>query len=96
MILIPFDGSPPREPNFTYEDGTIVQYACSVTYKGQFYVFGGPTEVKRQFSVIEDCSIKRKGSLPFDMTDATCQNYSLPSDIILLCFSKQNKDKCKQ
>ena len=96
-ILIPFNGSPAREPKFTFEDGTLVWMSCTVTYKGQFYVIGGQTAARRQLSVIENCSLKQKSTLGFDSTDATCENYSLAqSDIVLICFSKQDKDKCKQ
>ena len=46
-----------------------------VTFKNEFYIFGGRTE-DRQVSKLESCSVKKLFDLPFDFQFGACGTYS--------------------
>ena len=46
-----------------------------VTFKNEFYLFGGRTE-DRQVSKLESCSVKKLFDLPFDFQFGACGTYS--------------------
>ena len=55
-----------KKIGFKFGSGTQVDYSCSLVWRGKMYVFGG-WEHRRQISVVDQCQLKRKGELPFDM-----------------------------
>ena len=96
---------------FTFEAETEVLGSCSANYMGHMYVFGGSKETK-QISVskrwwvqssryfilqeIDGCSLKRLGSLDFDMETGTCGVFNLEgvNDELILCFSGASDKLC--
>ena len=46
-----------------------------VTFKNEFYLFGGRTE-DRQVSKLESCTVKKLFDLPFDFQFGACGTYS--------------------
>ena len=57
--------------DFDYSDRTEVYYSCSITYRGEFYVFGGEG-YQRQISKLEGCLFQRVGVLSFDFAFGAC------------------------
>ena len=86
--------------DFDFEFGRLTQVAgsCSVTYRGDFYVFGGyPFPLTRQISKVSDsklkgCSLKRIGSLDFDFYSGGCA--AVNEEAIYLCFDWDDRNRC--
>ena len=73
--------------DFAFEDKTEVAESCSITYRGDHYVFGGTYEMK-QISKITDCSLKRVGTLSFQFYFGGCAAVNEAS--VYLCFGNSN------
>ena len=72
-----------KEIEFTFESGTEVEYSCSIVWQGKMFVFGG-YNYRRQISVVDQCRLKKKGVLPFDMITGACaQNENRE---VFICF----------
>ena len=69
-------------PGFTIADDVEVDGSCAVTYKDQFFVYGGQTH-KRQIAKVTNKSLINVGSLPFDFRKGGC---SSTTNKIILCF----------
>ena len=69
-------------PGFTIADDAEVSYSCAVTYKDQFFVYGG-WDHKRQIAKVTNKSLRNVGSLPFDFCNGGC---SSTTSKIVLCF----------
>ena len=67
---------------FTIADDVEVFGSCAVTYKDQFFVYGG-YDRKRQIAKVTNKSLRNVGSLPFDFREGGC---SSTTDKIFLCF----------
>ena len=65
--------------------------SCSVTWKNQFYIFGGATE-KRQISRLVAHKLTRIGALSFDFLGGACTQ--MDSSLIFLCFSAYQGKQC--
>ena len=74
---------------FSLGQDTEVFYSCSLTWRGQFFIFGGDKE-KSQISTINGCRLERVGSLAFDQTYGGCANVNDQS--IYLCFNSAPAD----
>ena len=69
---------------FEFEDRTYVYESCGVQFKGNFYIYGGyKNEKTYQISKVEDCTLKRIGSLPFSHMNGACP---ATHDQLFLCF----------
>jgi len=79
---------------FVYGDKTDVYESCSVTYQNRFYIFGGHYE-KRQISMINGCKLERTGDLNFDFYYGSCGAFSMPEEVVLLCFPATSSDRTK-
>ena len=79
--------------DFDFEFGhkTEVDFGCSVTYRGDFYVFGG-SDLDRQISKLEGCSLKRIGDLDFDFQVGGCA--AVNEESIYLCFRRYDYKRC--
>ena len=79
---------------FSLGQNTEVYYSCSLTWHGQFFVFGG-NEEKSQISIINGCRLERVGSLDFDQSYGGCANVNDQS--VYLCFNRATADnkKCR-
>ena len=73
--------------DFEFGQQTEVDWSCSVTYRGDFYVFGGRW-FERQISKLEGCSLTRIGSLDFDFEFGGCAS-------VLLSFAFHLPDNCE-
>ena len=77
-----------------------VFFSCSIIFNGEFHVFGGFSKPK-QISVIENCSLKRKGTLLFDFKLGSCSamlsaESALTEESVYLCFGSDFKDTCQE
>ena len=83
-----------KDFNFSFGKDTEVSFSCSVTWRGQFFVFGGEAN-RRQISILNDCQLERIGSLSFDHYYGGCGN--VDDEEIYLCFNIDSADnkKCR-
>ena len=81
--------------DFVYEDETEVSGSCSAILNGEMFVFGGWDE-KRQISKVENCTLKRIGTLPMDFRSGACNTYQGRKGEwhVLLCFGIDDKTGC--
>ena len=63
--------------------------SCSLSFKGQTYVYGGYNEMT-QLSIVDGCSLKRIADLPFSFNVGACT--STP-DEVFLCFEYESDYK---
>lgn len=76
---------------FDFGDETQISESCSVTYRGNFFVFGGQRE-DRQISQLIGCSLERVGSLSFDFFVGACT--VVKEESIYLCFDYYDAKQC--
>ena len=69
-------------PGFTIDYDVEVYKSCAVTYKDQFFVYGGQHH-RRQIAIVANKSLINVGSLPFDFRSGGC---SSTTNKIILCF----------
>ena len=92
-ILTNANGRVDRNFFFLYGEKTEVFQSCGLTWRNQFYLFGGTNE-KRQVSKLSSCKLERVGELDFDLDKGGCAN--LNDEKIYLCFGlEQNTKKCR-
>ena len=89
-MLINSAGEQQKLRCFERYDDTDANYACSVTWQNQFYIFGGK-DVKRQISRLSDYRLERIGVLSFDHHMGSCSVMS--NQFIFLCFGDSNNYK---
>ena len=70
--------------DFVFEPETEAEDSCSIIWQNQMYVFGGWT-YQRQISLVDQCHLKRVGSLPFLLARGACTNFR--NEEIFLCFN---------
>ena len=87
-LLTDLNGNFDRNISFEIESGVIVEASCGVQYKGDFYIYGGTfrTSDSRQIAKVIDCSLKRIGTLPFELYVGAC---AATSEQVFLCFDLQ-------
>ena len=81
-IMTDLNGKEMSCPGFTIADDVDVAASCAVTYKDQFFVYGGYTH-KRQIAKVTNKSLINIGYLPFDFFQGGC---SSTANKIILCF----------
>ena len=80
--------------NFEFGENTSIYQSCSMTYRNEFYVFGGETYYggdRRQISKLSGCGLERIGTLDFDHYRGACTGVS--DTTIYLCFSNASSDR---
>ena len=70
--------------DFEYLEDTQVHGSCSLTWRGEFYVFGGIT-MSKQISKLVGCSLNRVGEMKSWLLNGACA--SVADQEIYLCFS---------
>ena len=75
---------------FVFGDGTEVEDSCAATLNGEMFVFGGANE-KKQISKVENCALRRIGTLPMEFSDGACNTYQ---SHVLLCFADSDQTGC--
>ena len=87
-IITDLDGNV-NEISFSIQDGVEVQSSCSITFRGQFFIYGGQNR-KNQVARVEDCSLKDTGfKLPFEMDAGGCTVTT--RDQVYLCFGEADQ-----
>ena len=83
----------PGDFMFAFGDNTEAYWSCSITWQGDFYIFGGNKE-KRQVSKMaaSGCKLERIGDLDFDFNDGGCGNVN--DEHVFLCFNSGQDKKC--
>ena len=76
-----------KEIGFNFEDNTEVFGSCSIVWLGQIFILGG-SSFKRQISVVDECKLKFKGELEFDMYYGACAQRD--NQEVLICFENGN------
>ena len=85
--------------HFQYMEGTGNHDSCSTLFKGQMMVFGGSSVSHLdQISVIEDCALRRVGTLPMAFGIGGCNVFEIDAGLeeVLLCFGSAGKGACKR
>ena len=84
-----------RNINFDFAENTEVAYSCGLTFRNQYFVFGGGSIGSSQISQVIDCQLKRIGQLSFDFEEGGCAN--VRNNRIYLCFNDAPSDhrKCR-
>ena len=81
---------------FNYGLDTDAYNSCGLTFRNQFYMYGGRTdrETERQISQIMSCELKRIRDLPFDFVLGACT--SVANQKLILCFDENDSKQCYQ
>ena len=61
------------EQRFDYETGTQVYGSCAITFKNEYFIFGGNSEYN-QLAKIVDCKLQKIGKLIFNHYNGGCAN----------------------
>ena len=72
-IIVGLDQSSNSALDFEFESETEAFGSCSVKFENEMLIFGGRNE-PRQISRIDDCRVKRIGTLEFDFFYGACAN----------------------
>ena len=88
---------------------TSVFRSCSASINGEFYVFGGEDDNRRQvllscayavyqvlfqISKINGCSLDRIGQLPHEFVYGSCGTYKFPEERVMFCFQRSMESAC--
>ena len=73
-----------KQISFDKGENTEVYQSCGLTWKNQFYIFGGYWHKKTQISTITNCELRNIGRLPFDFAYGACTNVA--DKKFYLCF----------
>ena len=74
---------------FMFDKSTEVFFSCSLTWRGEFIIFGGDDETK-QVAKLNKCKLERIGTLDFEHKRGACANAN--DDSIYLCFNTAYDD----
>ena len=82
--------------DFEYGSNTEAYHSCSLTWRGDFFIFGGIDE-KTQISKLSGCKLERISSLAFHHKQGACSNVN--DEWIYLCFNTDDSadyKKCRR
>ena len=80
---------------FRFGESTSVYYSCSMTFRNEFYVFGGFSgDDSRQISKLVGCHLRRIGTLAFDHRLGACTIVN--DEKVYLCFSSGSSNDYKK
>ena len=89
-------GREDRNFYFMLEDDIEINHSCPITWRNEFYLFGG-WDLTKQILKVDQCTVKKIGSLPFNHMFASCANVN--DKAINLCFNAYNAEgdykKCR-
>ena len=76
--------------DFEYGEGAKAYRGCGVTFRGEFWYFGGGGQrgspERRQASKVVGCKLTRQFDLSFDFMQGSCNTFADPEPRVLLCF----------
>ena len=70
--------------SFLYGSSTEAKFSCSISWRGEFYIFGGYYKTT-QIAKLNGCVLERVGSLAFIHYYGACSNVN--DEWIYLCFN---------
>ena len=79
---------------FIFGENTEVYGSCSITWRGELFIFGGRIDEYRQISKLNDCTLERVGTLSFDHRYGTCAVVN--DEEIYLCFDDYSPKTCRK
>ena len=88
-MLTDDSGKDDRDVNFVIDDDVEVYQSCSLTWRGEHFVFGGWNK-RNQIAKIVGCELKNVGELPFEHRYGGCAN--MADNRVYLCFSYTSSD----
>ena len=77
-------GKDDRDVNFVIDDGIEIYKSCSLTWRGEHFVFGDHNK-RNQIAKIIGCQLKSVGELPFSHYYGGCAN--MADSRVYLCFN---------
>ena len=83
-VITNASGKEDRDINFTKDDNVGVEAACSVTWRGEHFVFGGRYD-RNLIAKIIGCQLKKVGELPFYHYMGGCAN--MADNRVYVCFN---------
>ena len=88
---------------FELDANLTVYGSCSLTFKNEFYIFGGgenyhqdqewTEDMSRQILKVDGCGLRKIGSLPFEHNRGGCA--AVGDDKIYLCFGDWESESCR-
>ena len=80
---------------FTREWRTEIYSSCSFLLSGKMWILGGD-DFRRQLSIVDDCTLKFKGNLPFDFQQGAANIIDgvNGAQSALLCFDFNSPSVC--
>jgi len=83
---------------FNYRTGTGSNGSCAFAQNGKMFIVGGDysTSHSRQIAIVEECALRRVGTLPHVFPYGACNNYinHHGNQQSLLCFDVFVRDRC--
>ena len=94
-VLTDSNGKYERDLDFSISRSTEVYHSCSLTWRGEHYVFGGQL-MRQQIAKIHDCALMKIGQLQHNFIEGACSNVA--DQYIYLCFGTGGRDwkKCRK
>ena len=77
---------------FTMGENTNVDQSCGIVFQGKMYILGSEDE-KKQIAIVDDCTLKRVGDLPFRFMSGSCTN--MYNEKIVMCFDAYDQQQCR-
>ena len=83
-VLTDSSGKIEEDINFNLDIMDEVFRSCTLTWRGEHFIFGGESR-KKQISKIVDCGLEKLGELQFYHASVACTNVA--DNFIYLCFN---------
>ena len=83
-VLTDSSGKIEEDINFNLDIMDEVFRSCTLTWRGEHFIFGGESR-KKQISKIVDCGLEKLGELQFYHASVACTNVA--NKFIYLCFN---------
>ena len=87
-VITNASGKDDREVNFAIDSDVEVDCSCSLTWRGEHFVFGSYYKTN-QIAKITGCELKKVGELPFDHVYGGCAN--MADNRVYLCFNNLDR-----
>ena len=94
-VLTDSYGKNERDLDFIINLNTEVYHSCSLTWRGEHYVFGGQL-MSQQIAKIHDCGLMKIGKLQHKFIEGACSNVA--DQYIYLCFGIEGTEwkRCRK
>ena len=91
-VITNFNGKSDKAFKFEMGRDTFASLSCSMSWKNQFYLFGGDLSYNKQISRLDKCRLSRVGSLDFPFHYSGCAN--MANKKLFLCFDMSYLKTC--